>query len=176
MVGRFVGCWVGGWVREWLCVWVGVWFVGVSEQVDDDGTGVGPQPISPSLDAGQDDEDAKRAAALEEQKKKQEEEEEEVRSNRSNCGGPFRRQGLPCNVVVDRQGDLFIHLGRMGMTEAVMEVLELRLPFLRKMHATQVETPLSKDDTKEVLKQLFQRWCDNPSSQQRSDEALRCSE
>ena len=88
----------------------------------------------------------------------------------------FRRQGLPTIVVVDRQGDLFIYLGRLAATQAISELLELRVPLLRKMHATHVETPLSKDDTKLVMKQLFAKWSSSTDSKKWVDEAWRCSD
>ena len=122
------------------------------------------------------EEEQAQQAALEAEKRRREEE-EELMANRFNLGGgPFRRQGLPCNLVVDRQGDLFIHLGRSAATRGLCELLELRVPLLRKMHATVVETPLSKDDTKLVMKQLATRRSANPDSKSWVDEAWRCSE
>ena len=79
-------------------------------------------------------------------------------------------------MVVDRRGDLFIHVGRLATTQAISELLELRVPLLRKMHATVVETPLSKDDTKAVMKQLRGKWADSPEATTWVDEAWRCSE
>ena len=112
-----------------------------------------------------------------EAKKRREEEEEEASSSRMMVGGgPFRRQGLPVNVVVDRRGDLYIFLGRLAATQAVGELLELRLPHLRRMHATVVETPLSKEDTKAVMKQLAVTWSENEDSQGWVNEAWRSSE
>ena len=90
-------------------------------------------------------------------------------------GGPFRRQGLPCSVVVDRKGDLFIHLGRLATTQAIAELLELRVPLLRKMHATVVDTPLGKEDTKTVMKKLLAKWSLSPEAKQWVDEAWMCS-
>ena len=111
-----------------------------------------------------------------EAEQRRQEEEEEADNYRLNLGGgPFRRQGLPCNVVVDRRGDLFIHVGRRATTQAISELLELRVPLLRKMHATVVETPLSKDDTKAVMKQLRGKWADSPEAKTWVDEAWRCS-
>ena len=78
-------------------------------------------------------------------------------------------------MVVDRSGDLFIYMGRLATTQAIAEVLELRLYFLRRMNATVIETPLSKEDTKSVLALLRGKWADSPEAKLWVDEAWRCS-
>ena len=108
---------------------------------------------------------AARQAALDAQKKAAEEEQQRQEEEAK------RRARRSAEEGVDRRGDLFIHLGRLATTQAIAELLELRVPLLRKMHATVVETPLSKDDTKTVMKQLAGKWSDSPEAQTWVDEA-----
>ena len=130
--------------------------------------------VEPKVEPKQEDEDEQaRQAALEAERRRKEEEEEVLNSRMNLGGGPFRRQGLPCNVVVDRAGDMFIHMGRLAATQAIEELLDLRVPILRRMHASVHETPLNKEDTKAVLRQLFASWSSSAGAKHWCDEAWR---
>jgi hypothetical protein len=39
---------------------------------------------------------------------------------------PYRRQGLPCRGLVDRQGDLFMHSGDLEQTAWIAQALSIR--------------------------------------------------
>ena len=85
----------------------------------------------------------------------------------------MRRQGLPCNLVVERKGDLFVNMSRSSQALAILDILQLRLPFLKSLKVSHMEVPLSKEHTKQVMKSLFFRWSQDSANKKWCDEAWR---
>jgi len=83
----------------------------------------------------------------------------------------LRRQGLPTRSLVDRRGDLYVVTG--GARAAMVLVLQLRIPELRKGHQWYLEDELPLEACRRVQKQVFDAWLEEPEGRERSNEAGR---
>ena len=90
----------------------------------------------------------------------------------STHGEKFRRQGLPCRVLVDRMGDLYKHVGgqSMALAEVAGILKERRLAMTQARASTpsvvrrRGHTALCRSLQMEVMETLFTQWVEDYGS------------